>query len=81
QDRLQKIKQVEDRRFQLAMQSLDADSSIELGRQADRNANANGAAAPGMMPVAGQGRVSADELMNRYMAANGLAGGGMGAGE
>ncbi|EET8237113.1 conjugal transfer protein TrbI [Escherichia coli] len=80
QDRLQKIKQVEDRRFQLAMQSLDADSSIELGRQADRNANANGAAAPGMMPVAGQGRVSADELMNRYMAANGLAGGGMGAG-
>ncbi|EEN1859677.1 conjugal transfer protein TrbI, partial [Salmonella enterica subsp. enterica serovar Enteritidis] len=44
------------------------------------NANANGAAAPGMMPVSGQGRVSADELMNRYMAANGLAGGGMGAG-
>lgn len=80
QDRLQKIKQVEDRRFQLAMQSLDSDSSIELGRQADRNANANGAAAPGMMPVSGQGRVSADELMNRYMAANGLAGGGMGAG-
>ncbi|KHS36681.1 conjugal transfer protein TrbI [Xanthomonas phaseoli pv. phaseoli] len=80
QDRLQKIKQVEDRRFQLAMQSLDSDSSIELGRQADRNANANanGAAAPGMMPVSGQGRVSADELMNRYMAANGLAGGGMG---
>lgn len=33
-----------------------------------------------MMPVSGQGRVSADELMNRYMAANGLAGGGMGAG-
>lgn len=80
QDRLQKIKQVEDRRFQLAMQSLDSDSSIEMGRQADRNANANGAAAPGMMPVSGQGRVSADELMNRYMAANGLAGGGMGAG-
>ncbi|EDI0517733.1 TPA: TrbI/VirB10 family protein [Salmonella enterica subsp. enterica serovar Panama] len=80
QDRLQKIKQVEDRRFQLAMQSLDSDSSIELGRQADRNANANGAAATGMMPVSGQGRVSADELMNRYMAANGLAGGGMGAG-
>ncbi|EHB3589577.1 conjugal transfer protein TrbI [Salmonella enterica subsp. enterica serovar Heidelberg] len=79
QDRLQKIKQVEDRRFQLAMQSLDSDSSIEMGRQADRNANANGAAAPGMMPVSGQGRVSADELMNRYMAANGLAG-GMGAG-
>ncbi|ECW9094578.1 TrbI/VirB10 family protein [Escherichia coli] len=81
QDRLQKIKQVEDRRFQLAMQSLDSDSSIELGRQGDRNANANGAAAaPGMMPVSGQGRVNADELMNRYMAANGLAGGGMGAG-
>ncbi|ECB2918775.1 TrbI/VirB10 family protein [Salmonella enterica] len=80
QDRLQKIKQVEDRRFQLAMQSLDSDSSIEMGRQADRNANANGAAAPGLMPVSGQGRVSADELMNRYMAANGLAGGGMGAG-
>ncbi|KKY05165.1 conjugal transfer protein TrbI, partial [Xanthomonas citri pv. fuscans] len=76
QDRLQKIKQVEDRRFQLAMQSLDSDSSIELGRQQERNSNANGtAAAPGMMPVSGQGRVSPDELMNRYMAANGLAGG------
>ncbi|HGA7692126.1 TPA: TrbI/VirB10 family protein [Salmonella enterica subsp. enterica serovar Virchow] len=81
QDRLQKIKQVEDNRFQLAMQSLEADSSVELGSQGDRNANMNGVpAAPGIMPVSGQSRASADELMNRYMAANGLAGGGMGAG-
>ncbi|EGJ4291102.1 conjugal transfer protein TrbI [Salmonella enterica] len=76
QDRLQKIKQVEDKRFQLAMQAVESDSSIEMGRQQDRNANANAAgSAPGMMPVSGQGRVSADDLMNRYMAANGLAGG------
>nr|AGH89364.1 putative mating pair formation protein TrbI [uncultured bacterium] len=76
QDRLQKIKQVEDKRFQLAMQAVESDSSIEMGRQQDRNANGDGAAtAPGMMPAAGQGRVNADELMNRYMAANGLAGG------
>ncbi|HCR3985092.1 TPA: conjugal transfer protein TrbI [Kluyvera ascorbata] len=80
QDRLQKIKQVEDRRFSLAMQSLDADSAVEMGSQKNRNANANGApAAPGMQPVAGQARLNTDELMNRYMAANGRAG-GMGGG-
>lgn len=73
QDRLQKIKQVEDRRFQMAMQSLDADSSVEMGRKDDRNANASGAA--GVQQVAASGRVNADDLMNRYMAANGRAGG------
>lgn len=80
QDRLQKIKQVEDNRFALAMQSLGAESSVELGRKNDRNANANGAA--GAQQVAASGRVSADDLMNRYMAATGRAGGmgGMGAG-
>lgn len=80
QDRLQKIKQVEDRRFSLAMQSLDADSAVEMGSRQNRNGNANGApAAPGMQPVAGQARLNTDELMNRYMAANGRAG-GMGGG-
>ncbi|NIE78358.1 conjugal transfer protein TrbI [Pantoea sp. Ap-967] len=80
QDRLQKIKQVEDRRFQMAMQSLDADSSVEMGRKNDRNANANNAA--GAQQAAASGRLSADELMNRYAAATGRAGGmgGMGAG-
>lgn len=80
QDRLQKIKQVEDRRFQLAMTALDADSAIEMGSRQASNANANGApGAPGMQQVAGQARLNPEEIMNRYMAANGRAG-GMGAG-
>lgn len=75
QDRLQKIKQVEDRRFSQAMEALDADSGIELASKGGTKAAA-GATQP-VVAQAGQ-RVSADDLMNRYMAANGGRAGSMG---
>ena len=68
QDRLQKIKQLEDRRFQLAMASMDADSSVEMGDRQGGRRNANGQ--PQQAATSGANRASADELMNRYIAGN-----------
>lgn len=75
-ERLQLIKRVEDRRFTKLMDALDSDSSIEMASKGGKAA-ASGAAGAAQ-PVAGQvgQRVGADELMNRYMAANGGRAGG-----